>query len=55
MDIRYDFEGFYEKLTYPMFINSERTAKNRVPRTNLVETLLFLIFSLLGKSIDKEI
>ena len=52
---KYNYEGFYKKSIYQMSINREKTTTTRGVYTSLVGILIFIFFSLLMKSLEKEI
>ena len=49
------FEDFYEKFTYPIFLNKWRITTPKSACKNLARNYPFYIFSMLLKSIEEEI
>ena len=41
---RYNYEGFYEKSTFQMYVNKERTTTTKGTHPSLVGILSFLLF-----------
>ena len=52
---RHNYEGFYDKTLYQMFINWERMTITQGAHASLVRILSFLLFYLLVKSFEEEI
>ena len=52
---RHNYEGFYEKITYHMFINRGITITTQGAHASLIRILSFLLFLSLVTSFEEEI